>query len=91
LFDTIKNNTQSFFKTTKHSKGTYIYNSELTFEQKKYDQELLIYSKNETFNFHFPYLACTQWCPAQQLKSPNEAFTMDFSLQNDGTPTCFEV
>jgi hypothetical protein len=24
---------------------------------------------------------------AQQLKSPNEAFTMDFSLQNDGTPT----
>jgi hypothetical protein len=29
----------------------------------------------------------TQWCQAQQLKSPNEAFTMDFSLQNDGTPT----
>jgi hypothetical protein len=25
--------------------------------------------------------------PRQQLKSPNEAFTMDFSLQNDGTPT----
>lgn len=24
---------------------------------------------------------------AQQLKSPNKAFTMDFSLQNDGTPT----
>jgi hypothetical protein len=23
----------------------------------------------------------------EQLKSPNEAFTMDFSLQNDGTPT----
>jgi hypothetical protein len=24
---------------------------------------------------------------AKANKSPNEAFTMDFSLQNDGTPT----
>jgi hypothetical protein len=36
----------------------------------------------------FTYLVClTSGAQAQQLKSPNEAFTMDFSLQNDGTPT----
>jgi hypothetical protein len=29
-------------------------------------------------------------CP-QQLKSPNEAFTMDFSLQNDGTPNAIKT
>jgi hypothetical protein len=47
--------------------------------------------QNETFNFHFPYLACLlSGAQAQQLKSPNEAFTMDFSLQNDGT-YIFEV
>jgi hypothetical protein len=33
------------------------------------------------------WLALFSGAHAQQLKSPNEAFTMDFSLQNDGTPT----
>jgi hypothetical protein len=33
------------------------------------------------------WLALLSGAQAQQLKSPNEAFTMDFSLQNDGTPT----
>jgi hypothetical protein len=33
------------------------------------------------------WLALLSGAHAQQLKSPNEAFTMDFSLQNDGTPT----
>jgi hypothetical protein len=36
------------------------------------------------------WLALLSGAQAQQLKSPNEAFTMDFSLQNDGTPTYFE-
>jgi hypothetical protein len=33
------------------------------------------------------WFALLSGAQAQQLKSPNEAFTMDFSLQNDGTPT----
>lgn len=35
----------------------------------------------------FIWLVLFSDAQAQQLKSPNEAFTMDFSLQNDGTPT----
>jgi hypothetical protein len=38
-------------------------------------------------NWYFFISAALLSGAAQQLKSPNEAFTMDFSLQNDGTPT----
>jgi hypothetical protein len=46
----------------------------------------------QTFNFtSLIWLALLSGVvPRQQLKSPNEAFTMDFSLQNDGTPTALK-
>ena len=33
------------------------------------------------------YFLVLQYANSQQLKSPNGKFTMEFSLQNDGTPS----
>jgi hypothetical protein len=47
--------------------------------------QYLTHSKDEKFNYNLLSVVCLFYL--QQLKSPNQEFEMNFSLQSDGTPT----